>query len=77
MRAYAICAVEDDPAKDPVLTAKLTRYMRSGRGPNGDGKIDYPIKLTGVMVSMTPHTVYLSEMKDVKPVLRFKNLTAY
>ncbi|MDA0841880.1 MAG: hypothetical protein O3B01_27520 [Planctomycetota bacterium] len=36
IRAYAICAVEDDPAKIPVLTARLTRFVSNsavGRGP--------------------------------------------
>jgi hypothetical protein len=30
-RAYALCAVDPDPAKDPVITARLTRYGTSGR----------------------------------------------
>ncbi len=33
IRAWVLCAVEDDPpAKDPVLTARLTRFTSDGRG---------------------------------------------
>ena len=31
IRAYALCALDPDPAKDPVVTARLTRYANSGR----------------------------------------------
>ncbi|NQT93369.1 MAG: hypothetical protein HQ559_11460 [Lentisphaerae bacterium] len=30
-RAYALCAVDPDPAKVPIITARLTRYATSGR----------------------------------------------
>lgn len=30
--AYVLCAVENDPKKAPVFTARLTRYCRGGRG---------------------------------------------
>lgn len=36
IRAWLLCAVEDDPAKDPVVTARLTRFSAgdlAGRGP--------------------------------------------
>jgi hypothetical protein len=32
MRAWVLCAVDGDPARDPILTARLTRFARSGRG---------------------------------------------
>ena len=32
VRAWVLCAAEDDPAKDPVLTARLTRFTSDGRG---------------------------------------------
>lgn len=32
IRAWMLCAVEDNPAKDPVLTARLTRFANGGRG---------------------------------------------
>ncbi len=31
-RAWVLCAVEEDPKKDPVLTTRLTRFGISGRG---------------------------------------------
>lgn len=31
-RAWVLCAVDDDPKKDPVLTTRLTRFATSGRG---------------------------------------------
>jgi len=31
-KAYVLCAAEPDPAKDPVLTVRMTRFARSGRG---------------------------------------------
>lgn len=32
INAYIICALEDNPAKAPVVTARLTRYYKLGRG---------------------------------------------
>ena len=32
VRAWALCAVADEADRDPVLTARLTRFARSGRG---------------------------------------------
>jgi|APSaa5957512622_1039677.scaffolds.fasta_scaffold02992_4 hypothetical protein len=47
--AYALCAVEPDPDRDPVITARMTRYARSGRAeaisdttivlPEGDERV--------------------------------------
>lgn len=31
-RAYVLCAAEPDPRKEPVLTVRMTRFARSGRG---------------------------------------------
>jgi hypothetical protein len=31
-RAWVLCAVDDDEKRDPILTARLTRFARSGRG---------------------------------------------
>ena len=44
---------------------------------SGDRKVTYPIKLTGLMVSMTPNVLYLTELKKTHPVLRFKDLSVY
>lgn len=42
-----------------------------------DKKVAYPIKLTGLAVEMTRKSLELTEMTPVKPVLRFKDLSAY
>lgn len=31
-RAWVLCALDNDPTTDPVLTARLTRFTRGGRG---------------------------------------------
>jgi hypothetical protein len=31
-RAWVLCAVDPDPERDPILTARLTRFATSGRG---------------------------------------------
>jgi hypothetical protein len=31
-KAYVLCAAEPDPGKEPVLTVRMTRFARSGRG---------------------------------------------
>jgi hypothetical protein len=31
-KAHVLCAAEPDPRKDPVLTVRMTRFARSGRG---------------------------------------------
>ena len=56
-KAYVLCAVEPDPKKDPVLTARLTRFASSGRGdaiancsitlPRGDEAVPGNIKIVG------------------------------
>lgn len=43
IRAWLLCTVDDDPAQDPVLTARLTRYARAGRGDAiADSAIELP-----------------------------------
>ncbi|MCX7704664.1 MAG: hypothetical protein N2115_00185 [bacterium] len=44
IRAYILCAVEDTREKEPVLTARLTRYIVGGRG---DAIADTTIWMTG------------------------------
>ena len=65
----------ESPFKTPASPGSVKDQWR--RAGNGNGKVDYPIKLTGIMVSMAPQTLYLKKMRKTKPVLRFKNLTAY
>lgn len=58
-RAYALCAVEPDLAKDPIITARLTRFARSGRGeaisdttlalPRGDGPLPSGVTKVGTV----------------------------
>jgi len=43
----------------------------------GNRRIDYPIKLTALAVSMTRHALDLTTMRPVKPVLRLKDLSTY
>ena len=33
-RAWVLCAVDPDPAKDPVLTTRIARYVENGSGAN-------------------------------------------
>jgi len=33
-KAWVLCAVDSDPAKDPILTTRLARYVESGCGNN-------------------------------------------
>jgi len=42
VRAWVLCAAVDDPSRDPVLTARLTRFAREGRG---DAIADVTVKL--------------------------------
>ncbi|HOJ31655.1 MAG TPA: hypothetical protein PLP13_06475, partial [bacterium] len=59
IRAYILCACEDNEKKDRVLTARLTRYVIGGRGdaiadttvilPKGNEKINGNIKKIGVV----------------------------
>lgn len=43
IRAWVLCAADDDPKKDPVLTARLTRFTNGGRGESiADTSITLP-----------------------------------
>lgn len=44
---------------------------------NGDNQVTYPIKLIGFSVSMPRQSLNIREMKDVSPILRFKNFSTY
>ena len=37
----------------------------------------YPLKVTGIVVSLPPKAMYLTEMRPIKQVIRLKNLSAY
>lgn len=70
-RAWVLCALDPDPARDPILTARLTRFARSGRG---DAISDTSVVLTGnaltkvgtVRYDKTELPLYLVEFK-LKP----------
>ena len=59
VRAWVLCAVEDDAAKDPVVTARLTRFASDGHGgaiadtsvalPRGDAKAASGLTQAGVV----------------------------
>lgn len=42
-----------------------------------EGAVAYPIKVTGVAVSLPPRALYLTEMEPVRQVLRLKELSVY
>jgi hypothetical protein len=44
---------------------------------NDDGKIQYPIKLTGIAVCFPRKAINLNEMEPVKPTIRLKELGAW
>jgi hypothetical protein len=54
---------------------EVAEQWRSSGG--GNGRIDYPVKLTGVVVSMTRQALNLTEMKPVRTVIRLKDLSDY
>jgi hypothetical protein len=54
---------------------EVAEQWRSSGG--GNGRIDYPVKLTGVAVSMTRQALDLTEMRPVKTAVRLKDLSAY
>jgi len=58
-RAWVLCAVEDDPRKDPVLNARLTRYV-GGAGFQGrawEGMANTSLALPGSAVRVGEVTV--------------------
>ena len=64
-RAWFLCAVDPAPAKDPVVTARLTRYCVAGRGdavadtmwPDLDGPTGGAVRVYG-SVSGNDFVVY-------------------
>ena len=77
-RAWVLCAVDPDPARDPVVTVRMTRYAGSGRGgaigldtfrlPRGETE---PLPERATRVGTLRHggtnlPLYLLEM-DLKP----------
>ena len=46
-------------------------------GNGGNGKIDYPIRITGLSVEMNRKALDLTEMAPVEPAILLKDLSAY
>ncbi|MCU0981771.1 MAG: hypothetical protein MUF25_21690, partial [Pirellulaceae bacterium] len=84
-KAYVLCTAEPDPRKDPVLTVRMTRFARSGRGeamshtsvvlPRGDEVPAGNLKRVGT-VAYTVHgqsvetPLYLAELDlDIGAIL--------
>ncbi|HOF87948.1 MAG TPA: hypothetical protein PLZ36_07565 [Armatimonadota bacterium] len=67
----------------PITQASPVRLPNPGevseqwRSGGGNGRIDYPIALTGLSVNMTRQALNLTEMQPVKTVIRLKDLSAY
>jgi hypothetical protein len=65
-------------AKSPISVQSpgqdAWQWQRSG---SGNGKIDYPIKLTGIAISMPRQAVNLIKMEPVKTSIRLGGLSAY
>ncbi len=63
--------------ESPIRIAGPGELGSQWQSTNGNHKIDYPIKLTGVAVSMRRQALNLTEMQEVNNVLRFRDLSAY
>jgi hypothetical protein len=50
------------------------QWQRSGRG---NGRIDYPIRVTGIAVSLPRQTLNLLDMQPVTPRIRLGGLGVY
>ena len=62
------------PVKLPNAGEVAMQWRTSG---GGNGRIDYPIKLTGLAINMTRQALDLKEMKPVRTVVRLRDLSAY
>lgn len=66
--------VQASPVRLPNPGEVAEQWRTSG---GGNSRIDYPIKLTGIVVNMTRQALNLTEMQPVKTVVRLKDLCAY
>ncbi len=62
------------PVKVPSPGENAYQWQHDGRG---NRRIDYPVKVTGLAVSLPRQTVYLCEMVPVKLSIRLRNLSVY
>ena len=65
---------QESPIRVESPGGVLNEWQRDG---NGDGRLDYPIKLTGIMLSMQRKAINLTRMDAVKTVIRLQDLSAY
>ncbi len=63
-----------DPNRSPMQNESPGFQWRSDKGGS---KITYPIQIVGITVSMYHQAVDPVEMRDVIPVLHFKDIGAY
>ena len=64
----------DSPIKVHAPGENQWQWQRDGKG---DGVIQFPVKLRGIGVSNYPRSLKLTEMKDINPIIRIKNVYAY
>ncbi len=65
-------------AESPMAAGYMRRNaaaLWSGNG--GNGKIDYPVRVTGLSLEMRRHALDLTEMVSVDPAILLKDLSAY
>ena len=68
--AFPITA--DSPVKILTVGSNAWQVTRDG---NGNGKIDFPVKVTGIAFSNRPWELDFLEMRPTRPFLRFKDVT--
>ena len=60
------------PVKNPSVGADFRQLTRDG---NGNGKIDFPIKVSGMAFSNRPWNLDFLEMRPTRPYVRFRDVT--
>ena len=66
--------IQASPVRLPNPGEVAQQWLTSG---GGNGRIDFPIKLTGVVVTMTRQALNLTAMEPVRTVVRLSGLSAY
>ncbi len=62
----------ESPVPD-LSTGAVSNLWHASSG----GGLSYPIKVTGIAVSLPPRAIYLTEMNKISQVLRFRDLSVY
>jgi len=63
---------EKSPVPDLSTGSVDNLWQKSKRAP-----VAYPVKVTGVAVSLPPRALHLTEMNPVRQVIRLKDLSVY